>query len=386
VNDSFGHAAGDELLSRIAARLREGTRSADLLARQGGDEFLLLLTDIEGDVAAVTDRAAETIRGALEAPFVLRGAEVQVGASVGVGIFPRDAQSARGLLQFADQAMYRAKGGRGGSPLAPAAAHTDPLERLAITTRLRNALAAGEFVLHWQPIFELEEGRMVSLEALLRWEDPERGLVPAADFIPMAEEMGLIEQIDSWVVDAIARQARAWDDDGLSPAMSFNVSAHDLRRPEALWAMADKLSVGNLDPRRFTIEVAEAGALDSRGHLAPALRDLGEAGIGIAIDRFGSGLSSLSRLRDLPLVALKIDGAFVRRATEDEATASLVDGIVGFAHALGVPAIAENVETEEQRRFLVEHKCPSAQGFHLARPASTAETTALLHRERESAV
>jgi len=383
VNDSFGHAAGDELLSRIAARLREGTRSADLLARQGGDEFLLLLTDIEGDVQAVAERAAQTIRVALEAPFVLRGAEVQMGASVGIGIFPRDAQSARGLLQFADQSMYRAKGPSRRALSPPR--ESDPLERLAMTTRLRNALAAGEFLLHWQPVFDLAEGRLASVEALLRWDDPERGLVPAAEFIPMAEQMGLTERIDTWVVDAIARQMRAWREDGLAPRVSFNLSGRDLRQPAMLSAVAEKLSAGDLDPASFTVEVSEASAVEEGGRVDAALRELHEAGLGIAIDRFNSGLSSLRRLRDLPLNALKIDQACVTAAAEDEAAASLVTGIIGFASALGVTAVAEGVETEAQRRFLVDNGCPSGQGFHLAPPAGTAETTALLHRERESA-
>jgi diguanylate cyclase (GGDEF)-like protein/PAS domain S-box-containing protein len=382
VNDSFGHAAGDELLSRIAARLREGTRSADLLARQGGDEFLLLLTDIEGDVQAVGERAAQTIRAALEAPFVLRGAEVQMGASVGVGIFPRDAQSARGLLQFADQAMYRAKGpGRRGTP---APRQEDPLERLAQTTRLRNALAAGEFVLYWQPIVSLADSRLVSVEALLRWDDPDRGIVAAAEFIPMAEQMGLIERIDSWVVDAIARQMRVWRGEGLEPSVSFNISGRELRRPAMLAALAEKLSASDLDPSAFTVEVDEASAMEDGGRFAGALRELHDAGLGIAIDRFHSGLASLRQLRDLPLAALKIDGSAVSAAADDEAAASLVTGIIGYASALGVTAVAECVETEAQRRFLVENGCPSGQGFHLGAPAGTAETTALLHRERES--
>lgn len=384
VNDSFGHAAGDELLTRIAARLREGTRSADLLARQGGDEFLLLLTDIEGDVQAVAERAASTIRVALEAPFVLRGAEVQMGASVGIGIFPRDAQSARGLLQFADQSMYRAKGPSRRTH-APGTRDSDPLERLAMTTRLRNALAAGEFVLYWQPIISLADGKLVSVEALLRWEDPERGLIPAAQFIPMAEQMGLTERIDTWVVDAIARQVRAWHEDGLAPQVSFNLSGRDLRQPALVAAVAEKLSAGDLDPSTFTVEVSEESAVEEGGRVDQALRELHDAGLGIAIDRFNSGLSSLRRLRDLPLSALKIDASCVIAAAEDDAAASLVTGIIGFASALGVTAVAEGVETEAQRRFLVDNGCPSAQGFHFAAPAGTAETTALLHRERESA-
>ena len=382
VNDSFGHAAGDELLSRIAARLREGTRSADLLARQGGDEFLLLLTDIDGDVQAVAERAAQTIRGALEAPFVLRGAEVQMGASVGIGIFPRDAQSARGLLQFADQAMYRAKG-PSRRPMT-GRRDSDPLERLAMTTRLRNALAAGEFLLHWQPVYSLDDQRLVSVEALLRWEDPERGLVAAAEFIPMAEQMGLTERIDSWVVDAIARQARVWRDEGLLPRISFNLSGRDLRRPALLATVTEKLSAGDLDPSTFTVEISEESAMEEGALVDDALRDLHEAGLGIAIDRFNSGLSSLRRFRELPLTALKIDASCVIAAADDDAAASLVTGIIGYAAAIGVAAVAEGVETEAQRRFLVDNGCSKGQGFHLGAPAPTAETTALLHREHES--
>jgi diguanylate cyclase (GGDEF)-like protein/PAS domain S-box-containing protein len=383
VNDSFGHAAGDELLSRIATRLREGTRSADLLARQGGDEFLLLLTDIEGDVQAVAEQAAHTIRVALEPPFVLRGAEVQLGASVGIAVFPRDAQSARGLLQFADQAMYRAKGpGRRSS--MPAPRDGDPLERLAMTTRLRNALAAGEFVLHWQPVFSLEDGSLTSVEALLRWDDPERGLIPAADFVPMAEQMGLIEKIDEWVVDAIARQARIWRDEGLDPRLSFNISGRELRRPSLVKGILEKLSAGELDPASFTVEISEASAMEEGGRYAGALRELHDAGLGVAIDRFSSGLATLRQLRDIPLAALKIDGAYVSAAAEDEAAASLMTGLLGYAAALGITAVAEGVESEVTRRFLVDSGCPSAQGFHLAPPAPTAETTALLHRSHES--
>ena len=383
VNDSFGHAAGDELLSRLAARLREGTRSADLLARQGGDEFLLLLTDIDGDVQAVAERAARTIRHALEAPFVLRGAEVQMGASVGIGIFPRDAQSARGLLQFADQSMYRAKGPS--RRPTTTGGESDPLERLAMTTRLRNALSAGEFVLHWQPVFSLADARLVSVEALLRWDDPERGgLVAAREFIPMAEELGLTERIDTWVVDSIVRQTRVWRDQGLAPHISFNLSGRDLRRPTLIEVVTEKLSAADLDPAAFTVEVSEASAIEEGARVDGALRELHDAGLGIAIDRFSSGLSSLRRFRDLPIGTLKIDASCVIAAAEDEAAASLVVGIIGYAAAIGVTAVAEGVETEAQRRFLVEHGCPGAQGFHLAPPAGTAETTALLHRRRES--
>jgi EAL domain-containing protein (putative c-di-GMP-specific phosphodiesterase class I) len=284
-------------------------------------------------------------------------------------------------LQFADQAMYRAKGpGRRGVPRRD----SDPLERLAMNTRLRNALAAGEFVLYWQPVFSLEDGKIVSVEALLRWEDPERGLITAAEFVPMAEQMGLIERIDAWVVDAIARQAREWLDEGLEPRVSFNISGRELRRPSQLTGFADKLTARGLDPSTFTVEISEASAMEDGGRFADALHDLHESGLKIAIDRFNSGLSSLRRLRDLPLAALKIDGSCVGAAADDEAAASLVTGIIGYAAALGVTAVAEGVETEAQRRFLVDNGCPTGQGFHLAAPAGTAETTALLHREQEA--
>ena len=182
-----------------------------------------------------------------------------------------------------------------------------------MNTRLRNALAAGEFVLHWQPVFSLEDKKIVSIEALLRWEDPERGLITAAEFVPMAEQMGLIERIDAWVVDAIARQAREWRDEGLEPRVSFNISGRELRRPRQLADMAERLSASGLDPSTFTVEVSEASAMEEGGRYTDALHDLHKAGLGIAIDRFNSGLSSLRRLRDLPLAALKIDGSCVGR-------------------------------------------------------------------------
>jgi EAL domain-containing protein (putative c-di-GMP-specific phosphodiesterase class I) len=197
--------------------------------------------------------------------------------------------------------------------------------------------------------------------------------------------MGLTERIDTWVVDSIARQVRAGREDGLTPQVSFNLSGRDLRQPALLSAVAEKLSAGDLDPATFTVEISEASAVEEGGRVDAALRELHDAGLGIAIDRFNSGLSSLRRLRDLPLNALKIDQSCVTAAAEDEAAASLVTGIIGFAAALGVTAVAEGVETEAQKRFLVDNGCPSGQGFHLAPPAGTAETTALLHRERESA-
>jgi EAL domain-containing protein (putative c-di-GMP-specific phosphodiesterase class I) len=233
-------------------------------------------------------------------------------------------------------------------------------------------------------VFSLADGRLTSVEALLRWEDPERGLIPAAEFIPMAEQMGLTERIDTWVVDAIARQVRAWRDEGLNPRVSFNLSGRDLRQPAMLSAVTQKLSAGDLDPSNFTVEISEASAVEEGGRVDAALRELHDAGLLIAIDRFNSGLSSLRRLRDLPLAALKIDGSAVSAAAEDEAAASLVTGIIGYAQALGVIAVAECVETEAQRRFLVDNGCPTGQGFHLAPPAGTAETTALLHREHEA--
>jgi diguanylate cyclase (GGDEF)-like protein/PAS domain S-box-containing protein len=379
VNDSLGHRAGDELICRLAARLEESVRATDLLARTGGDGFLLLLADLHDDPEAVAERVAAQIVGCLSAPFMVAGAEFQVSASIGIAVAPRDARDAEALLAHADSAMYQAKEIARGSWAVYAQAGRDPLERLSMAARLRRALSGDEFQLHYQPIFDTASGRLVGLEALLRWYDSERGaLVPPSEFIPVAEETGLIESIGDWVIGAVCAQQVAWAARGLRPQISVNVSPRQLRRVDFIGRVTEHLRATGADPGRLTIELTESAMQQEHADAEPVLRDLHDLGLRLALDDFGAGYSSLSRLREMPMDTLKIDRAFLREVPENDEAAAIVTAILSLARALGRYAVAEGVETEAQRRFLEEQRCPLIQGFLLARPMPVDEVEELL--------
>jgi diguanylate cyclase (GGDEF)-like protein/PAS domain S-box-containing protein len=380
VNDSLGHTVGDELLTAVAKRLEGGGRHADVLARAGGDEFFLLLPDlpVDGEGSALT--AAKRITAAFQEPFEIAGAELHVSVSVGVSLFPRDAADADELLQHADAAMYQAKrDARSGFALYKPSAD-DPLERLNLTARLRKALKGGDLVLHYQPIYSLADNKPVGVEALIRWNDPVRGLVPPAEFIPAAEHSGLIEPIGEWVLDEVCRQAAEWSRLGLRPSVSVNASPRELRRPEYVEGLARALARRGVDPSRIVVEVTESAAMDETGTGQRMLARLQELGVRTAIDDFGEGFSSLSRLREMPVERLKIDRSFMRDVPGDAEPTAVICAIIQLAEALGREVVAEGVETEEQREFLLEQGCPLAQGFHLCRPLPAEEVTALLLR------
>ncbi len=298
VNDSLGHGAGDRLLRRVAGRLRGAEGEGGLLARHGGDEFVLLLGDLPREQAEARAReAADQLALRLAKPFTVGGAEFHVGASIGISIFPDDADGGEALLQHADVAMYQSKGrGRAASTVYAGVTH-DPLERLSLSRRLRRAIARGELVLHYQPIVWTASGRLHSMEALLRWEDPDRGLVQPDRFIPAAEEMGLLDPIGAWVIEAMAAQIAEWRDEGLEPRVSFNVSPRELLRPDFATELGERLRVAGVDPAMLTMELTESATLREPERIGPLLRDLRELGLQLAIDDFGAGWSSLSRLR-----------------------------------------------------------------------------------------
>ena len=381
VNDSLGHAAGDELLARLAVRVRETTRATDLLARPGGDELLLVLADLREDPVEVAQRVAGELAAALQEPFLVAGAEFQVGVSIGISTHPRDARDAEELLNHADAAMYRAKALARGGCAVYATASVDPLERLSLSARLRRALAQEEFVLHYQPIFGIGHGDLVGVEALLRWNDRERGrLVPPGAFIPLAEETGLIEAIGDWVVRAVCEQQVRWATAGLHPQISFNVSPRQLRRLDFTERVRRHLAETGADPARLTVELTESATLQDPAQSEPILRELHEIGLGLALDDFGSGYSSLSRLIELPVGTLKIDRSFLREVPESHEASAVVTAILRLGRALGRHTVAEGVETEAQRRFLAEQRCSLAQGFLLGRPLPAEEVEALLPR------
>jgi diguanylate cyclase (GGDEF)-like protein/PAS domain S-box-containing protein len=380
VNDSLGHTVGDELLLAVAERLNEAKRHGDVLARAGGDEFFVLLPDLpeEGERPALA--AAERVVAAFQEPFQVAGTELHVSTSVGVSLFPRDAGDADELLRHADAAMYQAKRNARAGFAVYSQETDDPFERLSLTSRLRRSLKQGELVLHYQPIFSLPDRTPVGLEALIRWNDPVRGLLSPQAFIPAAEHSGLIEPIGEWVLDEVCAQASRWASLGLRPRLSVNASARELRRSEYSETLAAALERHGVDAGQLVVEVTESAAMEEASAARRLLGRLDELGVGLAIDDFGEGFSSLSRLRELPVGQLKIDRSFMRDVPGSEGPAAVITAIIRLAEALGRTVVAEGVETEEQALFLAEQGCPLAQGFHLCRPLPADEVTALLLR------
>jgi diguanylate cyclase (GGDEF)-like protein/PAS domain S-box-containing protein len=376
VNDTLGHAAGDELLREVAKRLATRCRSTDLLARHGGDEFMLLLADLGGDATAAVRRVAEDVLATLEAPFELEGHEFEIAASIGVAVFPADGENMADLLKRADAALYDAKRDGRGTIRFAAGEHAHAAGQLTLTARLRRALVRGEFELHYQPVYEVDGGAAVAVEALLRWNDPERGLVAPGEFIPAAEDSGLIEPIGDWVVDAVIAQAAAWRAQGLRPDIAFNLSPRQLRSP----GFADRLleRFKGVDATQFIAEITESAAMADPEHTVPLLERLAAAGLRFAIDDFGADFSSLARLRDLPVHELKIDRSFLRGVPGDGRAAAIVTAIIQLAQALELTAVAEGVEDADQLAFLARNDCELAQGFHLARPLPARQVTPLL--------
>jgi diguanylate cyclase (GGDEF)-like protein/PAS domain S-box-containing protein len=378
VNDSLGHAGGDELLRETARRVSDLVRGGDVLARQGGDEFLLLMHCSGADAAAsAAQQAAERIAAALERPFEIADAEFHVGASIGVALFPEHATDAESLLKRADAAMYQAKRTGSGSVALYQRQEGDARARLGLTSRLRRAIGDGELRLHYQPIVSLSDGCLTGVEALVRWEDPQHGLVPPADFIPIAEENGLIDGIGDWVVEELCAAAARWAGAGQRPRLSFNLSPRQLRRTDLVSSIAARIDAHGLRPEQFCAELTETAIMSDAHRHRSLLDELHEAGLTIAIDDFGAGHSSLARLRDLPVQVLKVDRAFLDRVPDDRGSAAIVAAILSLADALDMTTIVEGIETEEQLLFLQANECPFGQGYLLGRPVP-AEALALL--------
>ena len=370
VNESLGYVTGNRVLAALAVRLGEAVRATDLLARPGGDEFLLLIADIpRGDARAVAEQSASRLTDALETPFALDGAEFDLDCSIGIALHEPDApQEAQALIEQADAAVFRAKAVARGGWVVYESAPGERRERLEGSTRLRRALANEEFLLHYQPIFDVARGALIGVEALLRWNDPERGNVPPGDFIGLAEETGLIEAIGDWVVGAVCRQQAAWAAQGYEVQISFNVSPRQLRRLDFADRVAHHLEVTGADPSRLTAELTESATMEDPAECERILRALHELGVSLALDDFGAGYSSLSRLRDMPVGTLKIDRAFMREVPDNREASACLTAILDLSTALGRTAVAEGVETEAQHAFLADAGCPLAQGFLLARP------------------
>ncbi|AWU94444.1 GGDEF-domain containing protein [Azospirillum ramasamyi] len=376
VNDTLGHEAGDTLLREAATRLSASIRQGDTLARMGGDEFLIVLPGIAGNVAA--RGIAERVLESFAPPFRICGQDHYVTASIGIALYPSDGGDGPELLRNADLALYRAKErGRNRYEFFTAEINERVQRRIMLESRLRLAVLQSEFVLHYQPIVEAESRRPAALEALLRWRQPDGTLLAPGHFICVAEEAGLIGEIGAWVVEtAIRETAGLFGREASAPRVAVNVSPRQLRDPCFVIRVMAALAAHGLPPGRLELEITEGVLMDEAPEVTDALNTLCGHGVRLSIDDFGTGYSSLSYLQRYPFDMLKIDRCFVSDATDEAAAARLVETIIMMAHGLGLETIAEGVETEEQFRFLQSKGCDLMQGYLMGRPAPLAEIAA----------
>ena len=371
INDTFGHHCGDLLLTQVGPRLTAALREVDTVARLGGDEFAVLLPDITDVSAAIG--VADKLRAALESPFHIEGFDVEgldldVEASVGVVLSGEHGADATTLLQRADIAMYVAKSQNLGVFAYDPAVDGHSPAKLALLGDLRRALDRNELVLHYQPKVSISTGDVIGAEALVRWQHPDRGLVPPDDFIPLAEHTGLIGPLTRYVLDGALGQIRAWADAGRPLTVAVNLSARNLLDERLPAMVAELLTVHGVPAALLELEVTESALMTEPSRAQRLLERLARLGVAISVDDFGAGYTSLGQLKDLPVSELKVDRSFVTTMTEDRSNALIVHSVVDLGHNLGLTIVAEGVETAEALTALAGVGCDVAQGYHLARP------------------
>jgi diguanylate cyclase (GGDEF)-like protein/PAS domain S-box-containing protein len=378
INDSLGHPIGDKLLQSIAKRLVACVRDSDTVSRQGGDEFVVLLSEMQyPEDAAIT---ARRMLQAVAQPHSIDQHDLHVTTSIGVSVYPDDGRDADTLIKNADTAMYQAKeNGRQSYQFFKPAMNARAVERQSIEENLRRALERHEFALHYQPKINLRTGKITGAEALLRWTHPIRGSVSPAQFIPVAEDCGLIVPIGNWVLREACKQARAWVDEGLPLAtIAVNISAIEFRNEKFLEGVFAILKDTGLDPRFLELEVTESILMKGAESTASILKTLKDRGVQLAVDDFGTGYSSLSYLRKFPVDALKIDQSFVHEITTAPDETSIVTAVISMGRSLKLRVVAEGVETPDELAFLQAHQCDEAQGYYCSRPVPAQEFARLL--------
>jgi len=378
INDSLGPATGDKLLQSVSRRLLANVRGCDTVCRLGGDEFVVLLSDIICSEDA--SRSATRILLSLGAPHVIAGQDLHIDGSIGISIYPEDGEDTEMLIENADTAMQHAKeSGRNNFQFFKAEMNLEAIERQSLEGSLRRALGREEFLLHYQPKVNLDTGEITGVEALIRWQQPDRGLVLPAQFVPIAEDCGLIIQIGRWVLREACTQARAWQNAGLPPLpIAVNVSAVEFRDRDFVEGVRRILLETGLEARYLELEVTEGVLMEDAEFTASALQELKTMGVHLAVDDFGTGYSSLSYLRQFPIDVLKIDESFIRQITSDPDDSSIVSAIIHMGKSLKHLVIAEGIETQEQRAYLQTQRCTEGQGYLFSRPLGAAQFAHLL--------
>jgi diguanylate cyclase (GGDEF)-like protein/PAS domain S-box-containing protein len=370
VNDTLGHAAGDELLSETAIRLKLALRDSDILARLGGDEFAILIQDLQNVGQAAT--VAGKILAATAKPLTLGGQECRVTASIGVSVYPKDGVDSQEMVRNAEMAMYHAKGtGKNSFRFYSEEVKTRALERMVLETKLRHALELGEFSLNYQAKVNLQDDTITGVEALLRWNNPELGSVSPAQFIPITEETGLIVPIGLWVIRTACMQNVAWQKQGLAPiCIAVNLSVRQFSDANLLEDIARIVSETGMDPGLLELEITEGMVVQDQKQAVAVLTAIKAMGIRLAIDDFGTGYSSLGQLKNFPIDTLKVDRSFIQDLATDSEDKAITKAIIAMGRTLNLTVVAEGVETEDQKNFLREHACDQMQGFYFSRPIS----------------
>ena len=377
INDGYGHAAGDQVLQEVARRLRGALGTGDILARLGGDEFTVLLPGVA--CAAQAEGVAARLMQALCVPCRVQGFELNFGASMGIALCPQDAGDAATLLRYADMAMYHAKHrGRANFAFYAPSMGRKMAEKIQLHDRLKLALAYGGLTLHYQPQVDVATNRMVGVEALLRWHDPQLGEVSPERFVPVAEATGLILELGAWVMAAACRQIAAWERQGMRLRVAVNLSAQQLRQTDLVEQVARNLRIHHVPPELLELEVTESEALADPEQACQVLNELRALGVAVALDDFGTGHSSLAYLKRLPVSHIKVDREFMRNVPASGGDTTLVRAVVALAHTMGLRVVVEGVATREQLQFLREMQCACYQGWLFAK-ALAPDDVALLY-------
>ena len=368
INDTLGHPAGDIVLREMADRLRDGLRDGDILSRLGGDEYVVVLENITGPQQAA--HVADKVLGWLSAPMILEQRQLSVTGSIGIGIYPNDGKDVTTLMKNADNAMYMAKhhGGNGYQFYTPELTHKAQ-RFFAMEAALRQSVAREQLELYYQPQLDISSGELVGAEALLRWHHPERGLIGPVDFIPLAEETGLIVEIGTWVLRTACEQAVAWQRQGVGLAkISVNLSPKQIGDARLVQTIADIITETGIPPQTLKLEITETGIMRHAEQAEQILTELKALGVSLSIDDFGTGYSSMSYLKRFPVDELKIDRSFIRDIPEDRDDAAIAAAIIALGHSLRLEIVAEGVETREQQDFLTQQRCTRAQGYLYSKP------------------